>query len=52
MPNPFQTIQFSMGTVWKFQAIQFSQIVLIPLNQISVSIDFLYTQLNTKIFLY
>ena len=66
MPNPFlyklsvlfQTIQFSMSTQFNcqkhliFQAIQFIQAVLIQLNQFSISIDFVYTQLNVKTALY
>ena len=35
-----------------FQAIQFSQAVLIQLIQFCISIDFLYTQLNVKTVLY
>ena len=51
---PFQTIQFSMSTVWLskkilFQAIQFSQTELI---QFSINTDFVYTQLNVKTILY
>ena len=47
------TIQFSVSTVStsktvQFQAIQFSQAVLIQLIQFSISTDFLYTQLNVK----
>ena len=35
-----------------FQAIQFSQAVLIQLIQFSMSTDFAYTQLNVKTVLY
>ena len=56
----FQTIQFSISTQFKcknslivnfflFQAIQFSRAVLI---QLSISTDFVYTQLNVKTVLY
>ena len=58
MPNPcllkksvlFQTIQFSMragylSKAFLFQAIKFSQTVLIQIIQFSISIDFVYTQL-------
>ena len=41
--------------MWKknlFQAIQFSQAVLIQLIQFSKSIDFVYTRLNVKTVLY
>ena len=56
----FQTIQFSINTQFKcmyslivkkcflFLAIQFSQTVLIQLNQFSISTDFVYTQLIVK----
>ena len=49
----FQIIQFSMSAVKLsptvlFQAIQFSQTVLIQLIQLSISRDFIYTQLNVK----
>ena len=47
----FQTIQFSMSTQSKtflFQAIQFSQTVLIQVIQFSISTDFVYTLLNVK----
>ena len=55
----FQTVQFSISTQFKckyslivktflFRAIQFSQAVLIPLIQFSISTDFVYTQLNVK----
>ena len=55
----FQTIQFSISAQFKckyslivktflFQAIQFSQAVLIQLIQFSISTDFVYTQLNVK----
>ena len=56
MPYPFYTnnvlfqkVQFSMSTQFKckkkflFQAIQFSQTVLIQTIQFSISIDFVYT---------
>ena len=42
-------------SLWKtvlFQAIQFSQAVLIQLIQFSTSTDFVYTQLNVKTVLY
>ena len=66
MPNPFsckktdlfQTIQFSISTQFSckksflFQAIQFSQTVLIQLIQFSISIDFVYTQLNVQTVLF
>ena len=60
MPNPFlykgtvlfQTIQFSISTELKktflFQAIQFSQTVLIQTVHFSISIVFVHTQLNIK----
>ena len=58
----FQTIQFSLSSqfkcknsLWKtflFQAIQFSQALLIQLIQFSISTDFVYTQLNVKTVLY
>ena len=59
----FQTIQFSISMqfkckyslIWKtflFQAIQFSQAVLIQLIQFCISTDFVYTQLNVKTVLY
>ena len=50
----FQTIQFSMSTQFNrqktflFQAIQFSQTILIQIIQFSMSTDFVYTQLNVK----
>ena len=58
----FKTIQFSISTQFEckyslivktflFQAIQFSQAVLIQLIQCSISTDFTYTQLNVKIVL-
>ena len=60
---PFQTIQFRISTQFKykyclivktflFQAIRFSQAVLIQLIQSSTSTDFVYTLLNVKTFLY
>ena len=59
----FQTIQFRISTQFKckyslsvktflFQAIQFSQAVLIQLIQFSISTDFVYTQFNVKTVLY
>ena len=59
----FQTIRFSISTQFKckyslilitflFQAIQFSQAILIQLIQFSVNTDFVYTQLNVKTLLY
>ena len=56
----FQTIQFRISTQFKckyslivktflFQAIQFSQVVLI---QLSIRTDFVYTLLNVKTVLY
>ena len=58
----FQTIQFSISTQFKckfslivktflFQAIQFSQAVLIQLIKFSISTDFLYAQLNVKTYI-
>ena len=55
----FQIIQFSISMQFKckysltvknilFQAIQFSQAILIQLIQFSISTDFVYTQLNVK----
>ena len=57
MPNPFlyknfQTIQFSINTqficqkAFLFQAIQFSERVLIQTLQLSMRIVFVYPQLN------
>ena len=37
-----------IGKTFLFQAIQFSQAVLIQLIQFSISTDFVYTQLNVK----
>ena len=59
----FQTIQFNISMQFKcryslivknilFQAIQFSQAVLIQLIQFSISTDFVYAQLNVKTALY
>ena len=59
----FQTIQFSISMHFKckysliektflFQAIRFSQAVLIQLIQFSISTDFIYPQLNVKTVLY
>ena len=58
-PVPFQTIQFSISTLFKckygltvkkhlFLAIQFCQAVLIQLIQFSKSTDFVYSLLNVK----
>ena len=48
----FQTIQFNKSTqlskTFLFQAIQFSQTVLIQPIQLSISMVFVYTQLNIK----
>ena len=49
----YTSIQFSVSTVSMsktvpFQAIQFSQTVLIKLIQFSISTDFVYTQLNIQ----
>ena len=55
----FQIIQFSISTQFKckyslivktflFEAIQFTQAVLIQLIKFSISTDFVYTQLNVK----
>ena len=56
----FQTIQFFISTQFKckysfycekkflFQAIQFSQAILIKLIPFSINRDFVYTQLNVK----
>ena len=41
-----------MSETFLFQAIQFNQIVLIQSNQFSLSIDFVYTQLNVRTFLF
>ena len=54
----FQTIQISTNTQFNcpqkiiFQAIQFIQTVLIQPIQFSISIDFVYKQLNVKTVLY
>ena len=54
----FQTIPFSISTQFNcentflFQAIQFSQAVLIQLIQFSIWTDFVYTKLNVKTVLY
>ena len=59
----FQTNQFRISTQFKckyslivkiflFQAIQFSQAVLIQLIQYSISTDFVYAQLHVKTVLY
>ena len=50
----FQTIQFSISIQFNcektfvFQAIQFSQAILIQLIQFSISTDFIYIHLNVK----
>ena len=50
----FQTIQFSMSIQFKcqktclFQALQFSQTVLIQTIQFSISFPFVHTQLSTQ----
>ena len=44
----FKTIQFSMSTQFKCK---FSQAVLIQLIQFSISTEFVYAELNVKIFL-
>ena len=41
-----------MSKTFLFQAIQFSQTVLIQLIPFSISIDFVYTQLNIKTVLF
>ena len=41
-----------MSKTFPFQAIQFSQTVLIQPIQFNISIDFVYTQLNVKIVLF
>ena len=59
----FQSIPFSRSTQFKckysliekkilFQAIQFSQAVLLQLIQFRISTDFVYAQLNVKTVLY
>ena len=56
--NQFYLKQFNFPWIielqksFLFQSIQFIQTVLIQLIQFSISIDFLYTQLNVKTFLY
>ena len=56
---PFETNQFNISTQFKckyslngktfpFQVIQFSQPVLIQLILLSISTDFVYTQLHVK----
>ena len=42
------SIQFNSKKTFLFKAIQFIQTVLIQTIQFSVSIDFVYTQLNVK----
>ncbi len=44
--------QFNGQKTFLFQAIQFNQTVLIQTIQFSISIDFVYTQLNVKTILY
>ena len=44
--------QFNCQKTFLFQAIKFIQTVLIQLIQFSISIDFVYTQLNVKTLLY
>ena len=44
--------QFNCQKTFLFQAIQFSQTVLIQTIHFSISIDFVYTQLNVKTVLY
>ena len=44
--------QFKCQKHFLFQVIQFSQTVLIQTIQFNISIDFVYTQLNVKTFLY
>ena len=39
---------FNCQKTFLFQTIQFSQAVLIQLIQLSISTDFVYTQLNVK----
>ena len=41
-----------MSNTFLFQVIQFSQTVLIQTIQFSISMDFVYTQLNVKAVLY
>ena len=44
--------QFNYQKAFLFQAIQFIQTDLIQLIQFSISIDFIYTQLNVRTVLY
>ena len=44
--------QFNCPKHFLFQAIQFSQTVRIQTIQFSISIDFVYTQLNIKTVIY
>ena len=44
--------QFSCQKTFLFQAIQFSQTVLIQTNQFSISIGFVHTELNMKTVLF
>ena len=46
------SIQFNCQKTFLFQAIQFSQTVLIQTIQFSISIDFIHTQLNVKTVLF
>ena len=53
----FQAVQFSMATQFNCQNISFSiysviQTILIQPIQFTISIDYLYTQLNVKTVLY
>ena len=43
---------FELSKAFLFQVIQFIQTVLIQTIQFSISIDFVYTQLNVKTALY
>ena len=45
-------VEFNCVKTFLFQAIQFSQVVLVQLIHFSMSIDFVYTQLNAKTYLY
>ena len=44
--------QFNCEKIFPFKDIHFIQTVLIQLNQLSISTDFVYTQLNVKTVLY
>ena len=48
----FNEYTVKLSKTFLFQAIQFSQAVLIPPIQFSISTDFVYTQLNVKTVLY